>query len=282
MVVLYRGTKLSKANTLLATGNQRTNFNAGGNGEFGNGCYLWLADKKAAFISAVQLVGAKPTEGGGGDWAVVSVTLDDDALRQAMVVDQSRGPRVLEFLHGLPSPFKDDQGQPRKDSHGRAYATNYVVPWQYSHTPQGNETAAAADTRATGNLTNLQNLPPKENRAALAAIGRMDTQSFRKINADPVYYAVQGQSNVLDWQYDMIIGLCAVDYEDKNLVQVKLAHFGLTHVNNSGTRAIVLTGKQVVTARQKVLNWKFATRDHLWELYAEGRTSLIKLDDLIT
>ncbi len=256
-MMLYRGTSLEKAVNLTKTGPQRANFQSTGDGEFGNGCYFWLDDKAAAFLSAVQYAGVEK------DWAVISVELDDAALLNQMVPPAEFGPKVLEFEHARESPFKASSSQ------GRRLSSNFVTPWDYSHYQKPGETSEDASLRA------------KNPKPAEGSFGKMDSEAFRNINADPKSYKLEDKKNQLAWQYELIIGLCAADYAEKALVQVKAANGGLTYINVRGTRAIVLKGTKITKKVQNVNNWKMKDRDKLWELYVEGKPQPINLDDAI-
>jgi hypothetical protein len=244
MTKIYRGTSAEWVEQYIkGTGTKA--FDPTGSGEFGVGCYFWLDDPAAAFMSAVQY------NGNERDWGVLEVEFDETALQQLASRDAGYGSRVLEFKHDRASPFGDNK------------PGNFVVPKDHSHL-------------AVNRTDQATHLPAKATAPHPGAFGKMQSQQFRAINAAPEKFGLDGEKNVLVWQYDLIIGLCAADYQDHALVQMKFANHGMTFINNLTlcTRRKIVTGKKITKAWSKVSSWKMRDRHDLYAKYCTGKTTV--------
>ena len=255
MPKIYRGTSAEWVNQYLAKTNPKS-FDPTGGGEFGAGCYFWLEDKYAAFMSAVQY------NAGERDWGVLMIEFSKTNIQALARREAGYGSRVLEFPHNGPRMFEEM---------GTQGPGSFVVPKDYSHLAVEKGQQATHTPKKTG-------LPPAR------SFGHMQSEDFRKINADPDKYGIDGKKNELVWQYDLIIGLCAADYSDTKLVQMKFSNHGMTFLNNmvQCVRTKVITGKKITKNWQTASGWKMADREKLWKLYVEGKTEPIDIDKQIS
>lgn len=253
MAKIYRGTSAEWAEQYVKT-TQPKSFEATGSGEFGIGCYFWLDDLPAAIMSAVQYNGKER------DWGVIQLEFDDTALHALARREAGYGSRVLEFKHSRTSPFDAMGVKPG----------NYVVPPDYSH-------LATKPTEQALHQPKIATPPPQ------GSYGKMQSEQFRKINADPKKYGLDGKELELIWQYDLIIGKCAADYSDDMLVQMKFANHGMSFINDRAlcTRTKLMTGKKIAKAWKPVEAWKMASRQTLFGRYFEGKSSPIDLDNVL-
>lgn len=241
MTKIYRGTSKEWVDAYVS-GVRPKAFEPTGGGEFGAGSYFWLEDLEAAILSALQY-NAKDR-----DWGVVEVEYRDEDIRRLAERRQGYGSRVLEFKHSRSSCFT-------------RLASNFVVPREYSHLATIDENQ---DTKVA---------PAKSERPQAGSYGKMQSEQFRNINASPTKYGIDGEKNSVVWQYDLVVGLCAADYSDTHLVQMKFANHGMTFLNDPErcTRKEIITGKRVVKAWKKVEAWKMAKRKTLYAQYFEGK-----------
>lgn len=236
MTKIYRGTSASWVDEYVR-GRAPKMFEPNGGGEFGAGCYFWLEDLPAAIMTALQY------NANERDWGVVELEYQDTDLQRLGRREAGYGSRVLEFKHERQSSFVDKPG-------------NFVVPKDYSH--------IAPNRADQGTHTPAKTTPPPP-----GSFGKMQSEQFRAINAAPAKYGLDGTKNSLVWQYDLVIGLCAADYTEKQLVQMKFANHGMTFINDVALcpRKKIITGKKVVKAWKKIEAWKMADRKKLFEQY---------------